>query len=299
MSGKKVPLPVTLAAIGIAAHSLLFGGAVLAEQDRAIPAVKQTQSQTNGQSSLPVSGPAWKNLSYLISNSDMAFRGVVRDIQYKLADPAQAGQTKIPFTFVTYDVTEVLHGDFSGSQVVLRFIGGWDGTTERYMGASNVPEFDLNDEDILFVAGNNDSTSPLVMNDRGRFRVSGGKVYSNSGSAVTVDRNGSLRYGQRHNIPQILSTTVMSEKGAMLMQHNVGAAAPVAKSNAVSAGDMVAMIKDMGASVKSQANFTNANINAALTGPDMRPSAPPQAGNGDTASRQETPTGSVSVPAKR
>lgn len=265
----KLSLAISLLTLGLAIQGVSYAEPLSKNQDTVSrPGVVERQIQDTL--------PGWKKLDYFVSQSDIAFRGVVSDIQYRLSDPTEPGQSPIPFTFVTYDILEMIHGDTKIKQVVLRFIGGLDENTMRVMEASNVPNFDLGDEDILFVRDNTRSQSPLVMNDRGRFRVVDGQVYSNSGREVTLDDKDQIQYGTRHALPEILTTTVTGSQGSMVMNHRISAAPVKQISRAIPAEKLIDRIYRLDIPIRDSSQFVNANIYAKLAGPSMKPATAPK-----------------------
>lgn len=266
---KLLSLAIPMLMLGLISQNELFAASSKKSLDQ-INAPDKPELQTRD------NVPAWKGLKHFVSQSDITFRGVVTDIQYKLADPTEQGQAYIPYTFITYDVKEMIHGNFAGKQVVLRFIGGLDERTMRYMGASNVPNFDLGDEDILFVEGNTKSMSPLVLNDRGRFRVIGGQVFSNNGREITINGKGQLQYGKRHRLEEILTTTVSGSQGTMVMDHKLSPDAVQQASHSITAEALTKKIRGMALPNKVTTQFANADIHKALTGPSMKPASAPK-----------------------
>ena len=73
-----------------------------------------------------VAGSALANdgspLAELVADSDLVFRGTVQDIEYVLSEPGGPEQTRVPYTFITYRVDDVLHGEQPGVFLTLRFI---------------------------------------------------------------------------------------------------------------------------------------------------------------------------------
>jgi hypothetical protein len=127
--------------------------------------------------------------------AEFVFNGTVTDIRYqnsalvpKLDDagapvvdpngnPVYDEWSEIPHTFVTYQINHIYKGLApggapGGSELTLRFLGGQSSIDpSRYTLVSNIPLFDLNDRDILFVAGNADRSCPLADHLAGRFRI--------------------------------------------------------------------------------------------------------------------------------
>lgn len=118
----------------------------------------------------------------LTGGSSLVVRSRVARVDYRLARGA-AGAA-VPYTIVTYDVAEVLRGSLPGRSLALRYIGGPDGRG-GFLEASEVPIFQVGDEDVLFVRGNGEDGCPLVACVGGRYRVLAGAVHDGRGSPVT------------------------------------------------------------------------------------------------------------------
>ena len=134
-----------------------------------------------------------------VRDSDFIFKGQVTNIAYRNSErvplldpntgeplfdpngnPLYEDGTNIPHTFVTYQIDEIYKGrapqGFPGgppdSNVTLRFLGGQSETdTSEYLMVSNIPLFDVNDRDFLFVTGNTEESCPLVNWFGSRFRI--------------------------------------------------------------------------------------------------------------------------------
>jgi hypothetical protein len=154
--------------------------------------------------------PQPRTLADFVSESDLVFHGTVVEIEYAPSAPVKGEPRGIPHTFVTYQVEGVLHGSADGEEVTLRFLGGLeaDGT---YSTVSVTPQFDIGDQDVLFVRGNGESGCPLVADSRGRLRIIAGQVYTDTGRAVALDAEGTILPGQRHALEEVATTTVNGE----------------------------------------------------------------------------------------
>ncbi|MBW8040808.1 MAG: hypothetical protein FVQ85_12500 [Planctomycetes bacterium] len=134
-----------------------------------------------------------------VSDSDFIFKGQVTNIAYRnseavqLLDPKTGAPlfdpngnplyedgTNIPHTFVTYQIEEIYKGMAPqaspggppDSNVTLRFLGGQSqDDTSEYLMVSNIPLFDVNDRDFLFVKGNTEESCPLVHWFGSRLRI--------------------------------------------------------------------------------------------------------------------------------
>src|SRR5215510_1876666 len=100
---------------------------------------------------------------------EFIFRGTVSEIQYRLSDAASPGDVRLPHTFVTYTIEEVLKGTATQNTVTLRFMGGPDEEQGKFLSVSDVPMFTVGDQDILFVRKNGTALCPLVRCGEGRF----------------------------------------------------------------------------------------------------------------------------------
>lgn len=116
----------------------------------------------------------------LADEADLVFKGKVTDIAYK---NSEAG---IPHTFVTYTISEVISGDYSDRTLTLRFEGGIDEKGLAYL-VSNLPTFDVGDEDILFVKGNGEMPCPLAGCTKGRIRIISGVLQDEHGYVLHSD----------------------------------------------------------------------------------------------------------------
>ena len=215
------------------------------------------------------------SLREMVSQSDVVFRGTVEDIRYRLSEPARPGQAKIPYTYVTYSVDEVMHGEINGSQATLRFIGGYDEETETFLESSVAPLFDLDDEDILFVSGNNERLTPLVGNRSGRLCVIGDQVYTENGRAITVEEGSRLKIGDRYDLDEVLSTTVTGPGVGMKLHRRGGPDTVDGPSKSVTAKAFTQQIRELGVKSRAGKIFVNADPTEKLLGPDMTPAPPP------------------------
>ena len=131
-------------------------------------------------------------------NAELIFRGRVIDVEHRLSDVTSKDHVALPHTFVTYNVEEVVKGDFANDRITLRFIGGFDATTNRYMTVDGVPQrFNLDDDDILFVNGNGKRPCPLENCEAGRFRVVDQRLYSHHGREVFLNARGRISFGNQ------------------------------------------------------------------------------------------------------
>ncbi|MEX1024713.1 MAG: hypothetical protein WD226_06500 [Planctomycetota bacterium] len=127
-----------------------------------------------------------RSLGSLLERSELAFVGEVVQLEVVKSAADLPGHTALPHTFVTYRVDDLVRGT-AGPVVTLRFIGGLDEASGRVLHASRVPEFELGDRDLLFVAGNGTTICPLVDQVEGRFRIVDGLVHNGTGTPLALD----------------------------------------------------------------------------------------------------------------
>jgi hypothetical protein len=232
----------------------------------------------------------------MVAESDLVFRGVVQDIQYALSLPAGPERTQVPHTFVTYRVDEVLQGDEPGALVTLRFIGGLDARDFSVMGASIVPEFDLGDEDVLFVDGNGARMCPLVGSQQGRIRLVGGQAYSDTGRALLIDEDGELKLGARYLLPEVLSTTILGRK--FDRQFGPDALVLNGASPALEAEVLFDWIGALAVPLDPAGEFESADASLPFEGPDMVAVAPPATPQDAPAPAEPVDPNDVEMPAE-
>ena len=103
--------------------------------------------------------------SALVQEAEVIAVGTVTAIETGL--DAEQGA---PFTLVTFSDLEVLKGDDSQTELTLDFLGGPtpDGSIMKIAG---VPQFNLDERNVLFITGNQHSAVPLVGMWQGVYRV--------------------------------------------------------------------------------------------------------------------------------
>lgn len=127
-------------------------------------------------------GPA-PEINQLVDASSMVVQSRVAKVDYRMAPSGQAGQPDLPYTVVTYNIVKVIQGNATTKSLTLRFVGGPDGRG-GFLEASNVPIFQVGDEDIMFVQGSGANGCALAGCINGRFRVLRGAVYDGNGAPV-------------------------------------------------------------------------------------------------------------------
>lgn len=127
-----------------------------------------------------------KGIESLAKEAQSIVQGKVMKIDYK--DSVEG----IPHTFVTYQIEDDFQGRQNGRQVTLRFIGGIkkiSDTQYDVLEVSNVPEFNLGEENILMLAEKDDGQCPLVRCSEGFFKVKSGEVFTESGKPVQIGKS--------------------------------------------------------------------------------------------------------------
>jgi len=210
----------------------------------------------------------------VLAQSEVAFVGTVDKIEYALSEPARPGGSRIPHTFVTYRVEKVLAGELPSSFVTLRFIGGLDPVKMRIMSSTRTPQIDLGDRDILFVQGNTSRMCPLVGNLDGRFRIIGGRVYTEEGRSISLAPNGSLRLGPRYRLEDIETTTVC---GRTFGTTGFGPKALVPPGDAASEAELISVVQGAARGIETRKAFADADPSVPFAGPTMTAVPPPDA----------------------
>jgi hypothetical protein len=143
----------------------------------------------------------------MLKRADLVFEGVVERVEYAFSDPQGGTRPRIPHTFVTYRIADVIRGDVQGDTITLRFIGG-RGDEAEFVMASELPLFDVGERDVLFVSGNTESGCPLVGCTAGRFRIIEGHVFNDEGQAIEFDTAGKLALGAYYDLPEVMTHKV-------------------------------------------------------------------------------------------
>lgn len=119
----------------------------------------------------------------LARNAQFVFLGTVADVNYRRAESPDGKTPGAPHTFVTYKIEKVLKGKSEAGTVTLRFVGG-RGDKSQFLMASNIPLFDIGEQDVMFVRGNAKNACPLVECARSRVRLIGGMAFNDEGQAL-------------------------------------------------------------------------------------------------------------------
>ncbi len=236
------------------------------------PLIEEAQPQIHG--AMPASCCQMVGaLDKMVEEADLVFQGTVLRVDYANSTPVGTERPALPHTFVTYSVQRVLSGEDPGSTLMLRFIGGPSTVSGNYLRTSITPQFDVGDNDILFVAGNGERMSPLVANRSGRLRVIGGQVYSDTGRAVNLDEADHIQLGARHALEEVRTTLIRGEVIETERIHDPA----TTTSDAMAPQPLLATLERLGLQRKSTARrFQNSFPWEPFTGPDMAVAAMPQ-----------------------
>lgn len=148
------------------------------------------------------------HLSELAERSGMVFEGTVRSIEYGTHAGPYEEDGAMPYTYVTYEINNVLMGESENKDTVtLRYEGGV-GEDGSIMLASHTPLFDEGDTDILFVSDKRLPDCPLVDCKQSRFRVINGKMYNYGGRQIVSGAKGALRAGVEERLPEVFQNQI-------------------------------------------------------------------------------------------
>jgi hypothetical protein len=243
-------------------------GAVLASLGVAVTCVALRAEATE------VQGPRPRLVSDLLAQSELAFVGMVEQIDYAFSEPSRPGANRIPHTFVRYRVEKLYAGEPPDGSVTLRFIGGFDPVKMRILTSTRTPEIDLGDRDLLFVRGNTTTICPLVGDLDGRLRLIDGRVYSEEGRSVRLGPNGLLRLGARHRLEAVETMTV---QGRTFRMRTPDPKAPDGPGDAVAEEELIAVVLAAAQGLESPKGFVDADPSVPFAGPDTTAVPPPNA----------------------
>jgi hypothetical protein len=216
--------------------------------------------------------PAKLTLKDMTAQSDLVFRGQVEAMEYVMSEAGGPEGTSVPYTFVTYRVDEVLRGDNPGEVITLRFIGGLDVQTGRFLQTSISPRIDVGDQDILFVRGNTTRMVPLVGSTEGRLRIIDGQVYNEMGRSVKLNDQGGITLGDKYNLEDV-ETQVIGEEIKRLRFEEGRKELPSDAAGANAVADLVRALSDQAGPADGE--FVSADPSAPVAAPDMTPAPPP------------------------
>lgn len=146
----------------------------------------------------------FKNFDDLVKESDAIFAGRVASIE------SQENANQEIYTFVTFDQLSLLGGTYQGATLTLRFKGGRVGNRISQIVGS--PEFNVNEQVVLFVEGNGQYMVPVVGWTQGVFRAVQDPV---TGRTVIHDHEGNRVVG-------VQAGRVLRDRTAQPAAHIVG-----------------------------------------------------------------------------
>lgn len=162
----------------------------------------------------------YKSFDDLMKEADGVVTGRI------VAVESQYNQNKEIYTFVTLDQIEILSGSYQGSTLTLRLKGGQvENDISRVIGS---PQFQVNDQVLLFVHGNGRYMVPFVGWTQGVFRV---VQDPRSGQQVIHDLEGNRVVGVQKG--QILRDQVIQPEASIVgQQQGLGTASNQSQADA-------------------------------------------------------------------
>lgn len=173
------------------------------------------------------------NLDQSIQDSGLVFEGKVIAVENRVSSTPSDEYARLPHTFVTYSVDNILKGSYDDQTITLRFIGGQDPETGDYLTVEGVPSFNMDEHDILFVGNQNgESICPLLGCEKGRFRVVGDNIYSQHGEQIHLSEQGTVKFGAlapakdlkriwTHELPAELVEQMSAEERDMMLKNEL------------------------------------------------------------------------------
>lgn len=220
-------------------------------------------SGNDGEPSAPIPIAAGAGLLDRVAEAELVFHGEVVKLDYRTLTVPDVEVGKVPHTYVTYRVVEGIKGGRPGELVTLRFLGGPTDDGSLILKASEVPSFDLGDNDIVLVAGNGTGPCPLVDCAEGRFRIVDGFVYTDDGGELRLTPAGEIRRGASHALPEVTTQTIRGVQLTTESSHREAAASTAPSANALTSDDLLSMLAVVGAD--DVASFNAADFSV---GPD-------------------------------
>ena len=120
--------------------------------------------------------------SRAVDTADLIFTG-----QVIAKETATSLDGLYPFTFVTFEIAEILKGAVDGEELTLRFEGGDLEERQETLEVVGMPQFELGDEVLLFVRNNGKAACPLVGWWQGRLDF---QLHPATGKRLLVDHRG-------------------------------------------------------------------------------------------------------------
>lgn len=151
--------------------------AIEAKVERKLPIVSQDRQQD-------------RQLKDLVVRSELIFQGRLVDISERLSIE------KIPYTFVTYAINEVIGGRYTNNTITLKYVGGQFANGNR-LTASNSPNVKLGEQAILMVQQSTDTGCDFVDCEKGRFVIENDKIIAANQSVMALDKKGGVDFVSR------------------------------------------------------------------------------------------------------
>lgn len=159
-----------------------------------------------------------ENIEALLRQAEFVFEGTVVNVEYRFSKAQDESLPPTPYTFVSYNILNIIKGTYPQRIVTLRFYGGpIDG--DEFVTTEDQPYFDVGDHDLLLVKGNNYLLCPLVNCAGGRFRYIGGLVVNEYGQTIRLNKDGTIMFGQAIDNEDINKHKM--GKSIQLERHNV------------------------------------------------------------------------------
>jgi hypothetical protein len=144
-------------------------------------------------------------LPQMADTADLIFAGKVKST---LTRPTPDGSYL--YTYVTYEISKVLSGQYRDPTITLRFDGGTLSSADKdrllktlspsnpsisqvqKMEMVDAPQFKAGEQILLFARGNTESEMPIVGFNQGSFKIVAGKVKDHWGNTAFRDDQGAL-----------------------------------------------------------------------------------------------------------
>jgi len=155
-----------------------------------------------------------------LRQAEAIFVGRVSKVQYTNAVPAE-GQSLLatsPYTYVTFEIHQMIKGRARSNELTLRFDGGPVGDGVLML-SSDFPLFGEDEVALLMVASNTEIACPLVDCSWGRYRFVGDTVTTEDGRPLEVDSLGRIALG----MPLELEEVMQHEMADFSLQVEAGA----------------------------------------------------------------------------
>lgn len=162
----------------------------------------------------------------LVDGAELIFTGVAVDRQV-----ATSRDGRYPYTFITFQVEEVMKGAVEGDLLTLRFEGGEIG--DEYIEVHGIPTFERYGRYLLFVADNSEAISPVVGWEQGKLEFVDHP--SRPGGEVLLDRRGQAVEGVGNG--RFLRTPVVREGHGVRRATKVAAGVTVLEKEGVVISD--------------------------------------------------------------